>query len=224
MGAARPFRQAGEMWSQKDSSGELCEPDGDPERAVTALEARDENDRDPTASLAATHHVGRHDLFVFAGTHADVDVWSTEIGRRNGPFESECAGSAGDHACVTPPVVAAVRALLPQLDDGAADTCAVRITEDKPGEDMPSADAGTPRRRRAVRLERAGALGLRRAAGGRPWRCRAGAYEPHRPHDRGGRKEPACQAVTSREPSASHAARSRDHHGRNVASVRGSGF
>jgi hypothetical protein len=115
------------------AAGEVFEPDGDPERAVTALEARDENDGDPTASLAGTQHVGRHDLFVSAGAHVDVDVWSTEIGRRNGSFESECAGTAGDHARVALPVVAPVRALLPQLDKGAADTCAVRITEDKPG-------------------------------------------------------------------------------------------
>ncbi len=129
-------------------------------------------------------------------------MWSTEIGRRNGSFESERARTASDHTRVTPPVVAAVRALLPQLDDHAADTGAARITEDEPGEDVPSADAGTPRRLRAARLERASALGRRRAASGRPWRCGAGAHEPYRPHNRSSEKEPTGQGVTSEEPSA----------------------
>src|SRR6266540_1317360 len=37
MGAARPFRQAGEMWSRKDSSGELRKPEHGPECAVNVV-------------------------------------------------------------------------------------------------------------------------------------------------------------------------------------------
>jgi hypothetical protein len=128
----------------------------------------------------------------------------TETARRDRPFESECARGASEDARVTPPVVASVRALLPELDERAAKRSAVRVSENTPGEYVASADARTLRCRRVIRLKWASPLRLRRAARRScPWLGQAGPRQPQRPHDRGGDNEFANQAVTSEEPSAS---------------------
>ena len=121
----------------------------------------------------------------------------TETRRRDRPFESECARAASDDARVTPPVVASVRALLPQLDDRAADRDAVRVSENTPREYVASADARTLGCRRVIRLKWASPLRLRRAAKRScSWLCRARSRQPKRTHDRGGDNEFASQAAT----------------------------
>src|SRR5581483_10784504 len=104
---------------------------------ILELQIGDEDDPNAPAALAASDEVRRHEVRVSGSDHVDVDVRPpAELASGHGPLEPEGAGAVRDHARAAAPVVAAVRAGLPELDGRPADRRAVRRAQDPAGEDV----------------------------------------------------------------------------------------
>jgi hypothetical protein len=115
---------------------------------------------------------------------------------RDRALEPECAGAPCDHARVTAPVVAAVRAGLPELDERPTDRCAARISQDATREDMPLSDSRASRCRDRIRLERPTPGRCARPTRSNCWPRRSGSQEADGQHKDSREQNSTCQALT----------------------------
>ena len=157
------------------------------------LDVRDEDDRDAALPRTAGEEVRRDEVRVAGSADVDVDMRPTELAGRDWAFEPERAVAAGDHAPVAAPVVAPVRALLPELDERPTDGCAPRKLQYAAGEHVAASDPRAPRWRSGIRLERPAAGGDARSA------CSGGGRR--RP---GGRKADGDHEQTRQQRSTLH--------------------